>query len=191
MNLRYKVIGVSGKIGSGKDFITDFLSSKIAERFNVLPDHRKFAEKVKLVTAVLTDKPEKTMYTQKGKQEFIESFNQTVGELQQIVGTEIFRAYDPDFWIKATFTDYESGQCVIVSDVRFKNEADYILDKLHGIIIRIEGDPLHIRKNSKRDMTHASECDLDEYDRFTLVHNNVMGEHNLEALWANLMDLPD
>ena len=99
--------------------------------------------------------------------------------------SHIFRAYDEDFWIKATLSDYEPGQCVIISDVRFKNEANYIL-KLGGIVIRLTGDPMYIRKNSKRDMTHPSECDLDDFDKFTIIHNNVFGEISADMFWVNI-----
>ena len=188
MYLGNKLIGISGKIGSGKDFYADYLIEKIFKEYNIYPDHRKFAEKVKLVTSVITDIPEKQMYTHDGKEIYLESFGKTVGEMQQIIGTDIFRAYDNDFWVKATLNDYEPDQCVIVSDVRFTNEANYIKN-LGGILIRLDGDPMYIRKNSKRDMTHPSECDLDNYEEFDIVHNNMIGDISPQILWNNLINL--
>lgn len=188
MKIQNTIIGISGKIGSGKDYYADFLIDRISKTFNVVPYHKKFAEKVKEVTAVVTNKPIEMMYNQDGKNEYIPAFDTTVGEMQQIVGTDIFRAYDNDFWVKATLSDYEEGMSAIISDVRFKNEADAILE-MGGILIRLQGDPMHIRANSKRDLTHPSEIDLDDYDNFTIVHNNKIGDISLEILWNELLKL--
>lgn len=188
MNLSNKIIGISGKLGSGKDYVTDFLINEISQKYNIVPDHRKFAEKVKEITAIVTNKPLETMYTHEGKNAVIAAFNTTAGRMQQIIGTEIFRAYDTDFWIKATMSDYEPNMSIIVSDVRFKNEADYILN-LGGILIRLNGDPMDIRKNTTRDINHPSECNLDDYDKFTIIHNNKVGNISLVVLWNKLMNL--
>lgn len=188
MKIQNKLIGISGKIGSGKDFYADFIMKKISSTYGIVPDHRKFAEKVKEVTAVITNKPLETMYTQNGKNEFVPMFNATVGEMQQIIGTNIFRKYDNDFWVKVTLSDYEEGMSMIISDVRFKNEADFIIN-MGGILIRLEGDPLNIRANSSRDMTHQSETDLDDYDKFTIVHYNEVGPISPEFLWNRLINL--
>jgi len=188
MKITNKIIGISGKIGSGKDYYANFLINRISSSFGIVPDHKKFAEKVKEVTAVITNKPIDMMYTQKGKNEFIPIFGETIGTMQQLIGTEIFRKYDQDFWIKATFSDYEEGTSVIVSDVRFKNEADYILKK-GGILIRLEGDPMHIRTKSTRNLNHISETDLDYYDKFTIVHENKIGDVSVELLWQKLLNL--
>jgi len=188
MKITNKIIGISGKMGSGKDYYADFLINRISSEFGIVPDHRKFAEKVKEVTAIVTNKPLDLMYTQKGKNEFIPIFEETIGTLQQIIGTEIFRKYDQDFWIKATFSDYDKDMSIVISDVRFKNEADYILNK-GGILIRLVGDPMHIRDKSTRDLNHQSETDLDDYDKFTIVHENKIGDISAELLWQKLLNL--
>lgn len=188
MKLSNKIIGISGKLGSGKDYVADFLINEISQKYNIVPDHRKFAEKVKEITAIVTNKPLETMYTQEGKNAVIAAFNSTAGKMQQIIGTEIFRTYDPDFWIKATLSDYEPEMSIIISDVRFKNEADSIL-KLGGILIRLNGDPMNIRKNTTRNINHPSECDLDDYDKFNIIYDNKVGNISLVVLWNKLMDL--
>ena len=185
-----KIIGISGKLGSGKDYITNYLMNKIIDNYKIVPDHRKFADKVKEVTSLITNLPLEYMYTIHGKNIYVDVFQKTVGELQQIIGTEIFRSYDPDFWIKVTLNDIENEDniYIIISDVRFKNEADYI-KKHNGILIRINGDPKDIRKSSSRDLNHISETDLDDYPNFDIIYENKIGNPNINKLWNDVKKL--
>lgn len=77
----------------------------------------------------------------------------TVRQALQWVGTDLFRdRFHPNSWVNALFTDYQStgGKLIggkdkyrlgeypnwIITDVRFKNEAQAILDR-KGILIRV------------------------------------------------------
>jgi len=181
------IIGISGKIGSGKDFMADFIYNKIMNEFNKLADMRKFADKVKEVSAVISDQPLDYMYIQEKKNIYLPVFNLTIGELQQIIGTEIFRRYDENFWIKSAFQNNDYG-LVIISDVRFKNEADFI-KKENGILIRLEGDPMNVRKNSKRNLNHISETDLDDYKHFDIIYHNELNSVKIENFWDDVKKL--
>ena len=79
-------------------------------------------------------------------------------ELMQKFG-DLTRQIDPDIWIKlALDINNVNTDVLIITDVRFKNEAKAIKDK-GGILIRIESD------RSEED-THISEIDLDSYNIF-------------------------
>jgi hypothetical protein len=120
-------------------------------------------------------------YTQDDKNVYIPMWNKTIGECLQLIGTELFREhFDNDTWVKALFSTkgkecIERNHILVVPDLRFINEADAILEK-GGIIIRLEGDPLDIRKNSKRNLNHISETALDDYQKFTKVVKNEVAD---------------
>lgn len=161
------ILALSGKIGSGKDTVTNLI-------INLTPDikwgHIKFADKLKQVTSLITNTPIDDQYSQDGKNKKPTGWDHTNGELQQLIGEGI-RKINYDVWVLAALSHVRPEDNVIVSDVRYKNEAEYIR-KLGGYLIRIEGDPALIRKNSTRNLNHQSEIDLDDYTEWNFTINN-------------------
>ena len=94
---------------------------------------------------------------------------------------DLTRQLDPDIWIKLTLeSEYKiAPDILIITDVRFKNEAKAIKDS-GGILIRMESD------RSEED-THKSETDLDYYNNFDLVINNNIGV-SIKELQAKAKD---
>lgn len=144
---------------------------------------KSFAYKVKQIASILCGLPMEDMISQDGKNKVLDMFGGiTVGRLQQLIGTDIFRKqFFDDVWIVSLFLDYRPGDFWFVSDVRFKNEADYVR-KMGGILVRLEGDPMGVRAASKRDLNHPSETDLDDYEHFDIVMETVPGTAKLEKL---------
>ena len=167
------IVGVSGKIGSGKTTVTQHLIKNLPHKFVEC----SFAYKVKQIASILCELPMEDMISQEGKNKRLDAFGGiTVGQLQQIIGTDMFRQrFSEDVWITSMFLGYKPGYYWIVSDVRFKNEADHIR-KMGGILIRLEGDPAGVRAASKRDLNHPSETDLDDYEHFDIVMKTLPGE---------------
>jgi len=172
----------------------DTFSEFFAEISKIPVERHAFADKLRNVTEMITGH-EMAMthaarhpfynavynYTQEDKNFFLPLWEKTVGECMQSIGTDSLRNhFDAEIWVKALFATtgkecLERGNILIIPDVRFPNEADIILDK-GGIVIRLEGDPLDVRKNSKRDVNHISETALDNYARFTeVIQNDVFG----------------
>jgi hypothetical protein len=125
---------------------------------------------------------EETM-SREGKLKFLPEWGMTVGEMQQKIGTEAIRNnLHHDAWVLSLFSKYHpETDNWIVSDVRFKNEADYI-KKMGGLLIRLNGDPTSLRGNDQRDMNHASEVELDNYDGFDLIFENKPPIENLDRI---------
>ena len=99
-------------------------------------------------------------------------FNMTYGEILQHVGTNHLRQFDDKIWIKSTFASMSNDINYVITDTRFKNEAQYVRDN-GGILIKIVGDPLNVRQNSNRDLNHQSEIDLDDWtDWDEIIENN-------------------
>ena len=77
--------------------------------------------------------------------------------------------FGEDIWIKALFRDYFGDTIIghqywIITDVGYKNEADYIKNK-GGILIKIN-------RNTGYNDNHISEIDLDDYDKFDYIVDN-------------------
>ena len=120
----------------------------------------------------------------------------------QRLGTDAIRAIDPDFWVRAgmakakairharrverdaddRFAVVLGPRPVVITDVRFKNEAAAI-KAAGGILVRVE------RPGSDDGDTHASEVELDTYPVDKLVYNGGTVEqlHNqADAVAASL-----
>ena len=168
------LIGISGKIGSGKTTFSMYLQKELSDQSSASGDRaftiKSFAENVRRTVEILTGIPINKMRTPEDKNVFIPEFDKTVGEMFQVVATKI-REVHPDSWVNSLFSTYNSQSMWIIDDVRFPNEADRI-KQLGGILIRLEGDPGGVRKNSKRDLNHVSETALDDYKGFDLIVNS-------------------
>jgi hypothetical protein len=87
-----------------------------------------------------------------------------------------YRTIDSQFWIKNLFRVAEAKEYtnIIVTDVRYTNEADYILNN-GGFVIRVERE----NKDDVHNMQHPSEVELDGYSRFDY---HVINNWGLEEL---------
>ena len=168
------IIGISGKLGSGKDTVANIIMTNYKLKMRESIVKKSYAAKLKYISAYLIGIKEELTQTQEGKNRYLKEWGMTVGEFLQKMGTEgMRRGVHPNGWVLALFSDYDYTKKItwVITDVRFKNEAQAIKDR-HGILIRIEGDPAEIRKNSKRDITHPSEIDLDDWKDWDVIIDN-------------------
>jgi hypothetical protein len=92
--------------------------------------------------------------------------NPEVRRLLQVFGTEVGRKMlGDDVWIKIALSGIKSEDRVVISDVRFPNEADAI-KKLGGIVWRIN------RRNHSAVNGHASEHAMDNYMFNHVIYND-------------------
>ena len=167
------IIGLHGKIGSGKDTFFSLMNSFI-------PDLKRtaFADKLKEVVAILTNIDVKLLHTQDGKNILNPLFNMTYGVMLQQIGTNHLRNFDDNIWIKSTYSNMLDNTNYVITDLRFKNEARYIKDN-GGFLFKIEGDPVKIRANSNRDLNHQSEIDLDDWTEWDEI---IQNDSDLDSL---------
>ncbi len=166
----YKLVGLTGKAGSGKDTAAQGLT-----------DHHvmKFAEGV--YDGVWALNP--YLMTLAGDirlQHFVEQVgwdkakeHPEVRRFLQAYGTEAGRdIHGPDCWVNAWKRKYLSytGN-VVVTDVRFPNEADAIKE-LGGVVIEIMGPP----RRGGVDSTHSSEAGIGRRADMTLVNEGTVEE---------------
>lgn len=158
------IIGVSGKIGSGKDELAECIK-ELDPEFQV----KKYADKLKQVAALLTGLQDQ--YSREAKDKYLDSWGMTVREIQQRIGTEAMRdGLHPDTWILALFADYKPGDKWIITDVRFHNETAAIIQR-GGFLVRIDGTR---NPQQGHEATHISETSLDDYPGFHYRFNNSL-----------------
>ena len=181
MTLTHKIIGLSGKLGSGKNYIAEkIIAPSFIDKYNILiigfGDQVKqelYARNTELTYDLLYDN--KTHESRKKLQTY---------------ATENGRdKYNEDMWIRGIDMQIETFQrrsckntMIIICDVRFINEAEYIKSK-NGLLFRIEaplrtqtrywkeaGGNLQIHQSISG---HASETNLDKYKFDTIISNNT------------------
>ena len=160
---------LSGKSGSGKDMMAQFMKEELAKHGKkTLVIH--YADAVKWFCRDFLDWD--------GKKD-------EVGRtLLQMVGTDIVRAQHPNFWfgivvgLIQAFEPTSNFDIAIIPDARFPNEVDISLENLkNSVSVRIE------RKNAdgtdwinptltEDQRNHPSETSLDCYTFDYVVHND-------------------
>lgn len=174
------IIGIAGKMGSGKDYICNNTIIPLLKnnRKNFL--QVSFADQIKVNVMTKQNIKFEDVYVLKTKQ---------TRSLLQMEGTENGRnVLGKDIWIKYFdnwISVYKSRgvDVFICTDVRFLNELDYI-KSCGGIVVKIDA-PLRnlnrLKQESNGDETtlqtlrsHPSECDLDDIpnDYYDLVIKN-------------------
>jgi hypothetical protein len=177
-----RLIGLSGRRGSGKDTVARRLQALQPERNWQI---RSFGDAIKAVCAALTGEDVAPYHSQAGKAERMPTFGRTRGELLQQVG-QALRAWEPLVWVEAFFARLPADAFVLVPDVRFPNEADPIRLR-GGLMLRVEGDPLGQRGDGTRDDSRPSETALDSYPHFAAtIYNNGSVEDLARQLCALL-----
>lgn len=146
-----KLIGLTGKAGSGKDTVGQYLH-KWANAYTLA-----FAYPIKAALAAMGFPEPKD---REAKEAVIAGFNFSWRELAQTLGTEWGRARDPDLWLKLAMQEVDhiqavrSHNLVVITDVRFENEAAAIRER-GGQIWHITGREAQMLGDTK---AHASEA---------------------------------
>ena len=193
------LIGFSGKIGSGKNYIAEqifvpTLIDNIKHQYNntlIVPYYFSFGDHLKV--ECLCRNSYESLSDIDGYYNFFTEKTKETRDILQKYGTENGRdKYHENIWIRAVDTwikiqldrlqktKLNTLAIIIISDVRFENELKYIEDN-RGIIIRIDAPDRtmkRIQQESNGDyqikskiQSHASEISLDNYD-FEYVINN-------------------
>jgi len=103
-----------------------------------------------------------------------------VREVMQFFGTEYVRKKNPNFWAEDLFSKIKDKKKILISDLRFPNEASFIL-KNNGTIIKI----VRIDIDTEGD-EHSSETSLKEIE-YDLVVGVMTNDLSLPTKIANLI----
>lgn len=108
----------------------------------------------------------------------------TFVELLQVFGTDMVRAMNDATWVNHIQPPIETDDILFVSDIRFENEVNHIIDNLGGYVIRLTRNPLNLK--------HATETTLDGYN-WKSSHNmfviNNIDEVSLEDTQKQFMEI--
>lgn len=110
----------------------------------------------------------------------------TIREVLQLVGTELFRKIDPEYWLNKNreLIKEDSSKLVIVSDVRFENEIVGL--RKDGVIVIYLTRNIHGNKDG-----HSSEKDVDKLRNladFCIDNDKLTIEETHEILEKFLVD---
>lgn len=143
-SLKYKVVGICGKAGSGKDTIAEYLDRRSPQ--DELWVHKfALADLVKDVASHVFDVDRKLFDNREFKERELTSLpNYSPRKLAQLVGTDCFRdVFGIWVWVAALHRKLQNIQlvsdAVIITDIRFQSEMQWILEQ-DGILVRVERD---------------------------------------------------
>ena len=132
---QYKIIGITGPAGSGKDTAADYLLQRLPHGYR----KRSFAQPIKEMVQTGLNLSTEQVYGS-DKDIVDERYGITPRRMLQTLGTEWGRELvHPDVWVKAM----EAVNAVpgygelVIPDVRFKNEAEFV--RANGKLIHIVG----------------------------------------------------
>jgi hypothetical protein len=191
------LVAVSGKLGSGKDYITEnFVIPSLKRRGLSNISRMAFADHIKVVVSSEMDIPiEECLISNKTPE---------VRRKLQIKGTEEGREkHGEQIWVN-TLERWvrlrqirDNVEVVIITDCRFKNEVQWVEDN-NGLVIRInapERNGMALDKVCNSDMTirksiaeHKSETDLDSYEFKYYVNNDPSDIDSVEKNVQEILD---
>lgn len=176
-----RLIGIIGHAGAGKDTVATYLQAHLDNAYV-----HSYAWFLKDVCSHAFGISRDYFDNQDAKKVQDEFWHLTPREVAQYVGTEMFRAFDPDFWIKRLighidqrlccpegWEPYVSGDTIIIPDTRFDNECSFIKAN-NGHLIHI------IRENCTGNVGipgHASESGVESHwleDSYSIVNNGTL-----------------
>ena len=161
---KMRLIGIAGKARSGKDTTAKYLLNKLGGNWSTA----SFADPMKaMLNAIDVDTSDEAKDLPSNQ------YGVSTRHMLQTLGTEWGRdGIGSNFWVDV-FARSNAGQCVIVPDVRFENEAELI--RKHGFLIHMEG-------RGGIEGSHISEQQLDFNEGDIFVDNRG----SLSELYARL-----
>ena len=173
-----KLIGVSGKRGSGKDTFAGLLRKHYVGFSSAI----SFAEKLK--TQVMKDfnLSKEQVYTEL-KEVVDPRYNKTPRDILISIA-ECYRSIDPAYWVKGIEDSFDLrgdvyfNRLYIVTDLRYPNEAEYLKSK-GGMLIRLNrSEKLNVYG---KNLEVYGEQALDDYKGFSYILDASQNE-TLEQL---------
>ena len=153
------LIGIAGKAGCGKDTLGKYL----CDEYRCV--HYYFAKPLKEAAKIMFALTDDQIAN---KEVPVEPWGISPRKIYQRLGTEVGRGMDPAIWIKNAelFIKSVPGRTVVITDVRFDNEATFIRNR-GGVIINIVREQQDIIENR-----HSSEGGLKPDNVDLYIHNN-------------------
>lgn len=180
---QYTLIGIAGRAGTGKDFLTKNLIVPMltqGQTYSIM----SFADHFKC-EAIVTNKLDRSMvYGRKDKPTRV---------ALQTIATDARNKHGPNIWVdilneKIEQTVKRNGtKYIFITDCRFPNEIEFIKSK-NGLMILVEAEDRHMNEMKKENqedktvMNHVSETSLPSAGTFNyIIDNSIKNEKNVAS----------
>jgi hypothetical protein len=157
------IIAFSGKSQAGKTTAADFLCSNFG--FTRL----SFARSLKLKLQADFEFSDAQVFDA-AKDTVDPRYGVTPREIL-IAVANLYRSFDPDFWVKKSLTNLDPSKNYVIDDLRFQNEADHIA-RLGGTLIRLVREGVEAKVASAA--ADISETELDTYPFEHVIRANTV-----------------
>lgn len=158
-----KYIGITGVAGSGKDTVARILEERLGSwakdgDYDWTAEILHLADPLKESVAALLGIPVSVLSDRDVKESIDPLTGLSYRKIMQVFGDVIRGNFGPDFFIKSLdvrASELKYAEYIIVPDVRYPNEADYIRSK-GGVLLKVirPSNPFAI------EATHASEASI-------------------------------
>lgn len=170
-----KVILVSGKAESGKNYVANLIMSSLVPKYSVLQiafgDYLKFLCRRYLGWNGKKDEAGRNML--------------------QYVGTSVCRKHDPYFFaskvVEFLRLFHSRWNYVIITDWRFMNEYEAMRDFFDVTTVRVER-PGYVNKFTKEQKEHISETGLDYFDFDWIIFNDEKVEAKVKTMMEEIIN---
>ena len=174
------LIGLCGAAGSGKGEVAKRLAT--SHKFSEI----SFADPLYEAVSAIAGRPVEWLKDRHNKESVIQWIGKSPRELLQLLGTEFGRnMIDPDIWVRAAMqradSMLEAGLRVVVTDVRFDNEAEAI-QEAGGVVFMVTRPDVTVL--NLMTAAHASERGIMSEHILLTIEN----KGSLEALGAAVDD---
>lgn len=145
------VIGITGRAGAGKNTVADLIPGAVV---------MQLADPIYAAIAAMLGVPEAQLRDRRLKERAIPSLGKSPRQLLQTLGTEWGRdTVDRHLWLKLAHERIlklarAGAEVVVVADVRFANEAEWIRERLCGEVWEVRRPGLPVAAG------HSSEAGL-------------------------------
>lgn len=156
------IIGITGLAGAGKDTLAEGL----ANRFNT--HIHKIADPLKRGLEAMFGWDQSLWEDRDAKEKEIEGFGKSPRYMMQTLGTEWGRhMVHPDIWVFAADQQWLAHSNIIVPDIRYNNEADWV-ERRGGVLLKVERPMI----NAISESNHLSEDGIDQDYIFETIVND-------------------
>ena len=157
-------VGITGRAGAGKDTFAAMLQEHL-DNYMIISVRFALADVLKATAVTLFNVDPMDMYNRESKEAKCEGeFSElSIREMLQRLGTCIRKEFGDDFFIRSlrdAITSYSASEVILVTDIRYQNEAAWILSHPKSLLISIDR-PGTVDGTS---YAHSSESGIDFLD---------------------------
>ena len=166
-HIRCRLIGITGKAGTGKDEVANIVSNLTGAK------RRSFADPIKRSLDHMFGFPAGAWDDRNWKEKSLPMVGRSPRQLAQTLGTEWGRQMvNENIWVEAVMGKWQQDgyPLTVIPDVRFANEAVAILNR-GGLVLRVERDVEDVA-------AHASEVPIQD----NLIHRTIDNNGSLSSL---------